>query len=244
METAATLPLPNLLALPPLDLFALVMFVVAWVGYAFFTDRDGQSDKSLSAIVSIHRLRWMQALVERDNRVADSAMISNLMRSISFFASTSILILGGLLALFGSLDHSYDLMRKLPFVTDGGKMVFQVKVALLVVIFVYTFFKFTWSIRQFNYCCIAIAGAPAVTAPASEKEVFAHSAARVNELGARSFNEGMRGYYFGLASLLWFIHPYAFMLATGGVIAILYRRDFHSKTLKALRAALQRPGQV
>jgi uncharacterized membrane protein len=238
MDTSDALPLLNLLALPLSDLLALALFVVAWVGFSLYTDHGSRRDKTLSAVVSAHRLRWMRVLVERDNRVADSTIIGNLMRSVSFFASTSILILGGLLALFGSLDHSYAVMRELPFVTDGGKVVFEVKVALLVVIFVYTFFKFTWSIRQFNYCCIAMAGAPAVAAPAAEKEVFARFAARINELGARSFNEGMRGYYFALASLVWFFHSYAFMAASVGVIAVLYRREFHSKTLKALRATL------
>ncbi|RFA25758.1 hypothetical protein CAI21_18510 [Alkalilimnicola ehrlichii] len=234
-----TFPFARLLELPLADLLALGFFLVAWAGYAYYTDYSKRSQDTLSAVMSHHRLRWMRNLVEQENRVADSTMIGNLMRAVSFFASTSILILGGLLALLGSLDRSYEVILALPFVADDGKLVFEVKVAVLVIIFVYTFFKFTWSIRQFNYCCVAMAGAPATTAPKEEKEHFAHFAARLNALGARSFNEGMRGYYFALASLVWFVHPYAFIGATLAVIAILYRREFHSKTLKTLRASLQ-----
>jgi uncharacterized membrane protein len=49
---------------------------------------------------------------------------------------------------------------------------------------------------------------------------------------------GLRTYYFSLALLVWFIHPVAFMITTTWVVAVLYRREFHSKTLKALAAGL------
>jgi uncharacterized membrane protein len=45
---------------------------------------------------------------------------------------------------------------------------------------------------------------------------------------------GLRSYYYSLALLMWFIHPYAFMAASAAVVAVLYRREFRSRTLKTL----------
>ena len=48
------------------------------------------------------------------------------------------------------------------------------------------------------------------------------------------FNLGLRAYYFGLAALSWFIHPWVFMVVTAGVVLVLYHREFHSRVLKVL----------
>ena len=41
------------------------------------------------------------------------------------------------------------------------------------------------------------------------------------------FNNGLRAYYFGLAAVTWFLHPYAVFAATVWVVLVLYRREFH-----------------
>ena len=49
-----------------------------------------------------------------------------------------------------------------------------------------------------------------------------------------SFNGGLRAYYFALAALTWFIGPYPFMAATLWVVMILIRRQFVSRTFRAM----------
>ena len=63
---------------------------------------------------------------------------------------------------------------------------------------------------------------------------FAAANASVITLAVLNFNRGLRAYYFGLAVLSWFIHPVLFALATLWVVAVLYRREFMSKTLDCL----------
>lgn len=53
-------------------------------------------------------------------------------------------------------------------------------------------------------------------------------------MAANQFNFGLRAYYFGMATLAWFIHPWFFMLVTAGVVLILYRREFHSDVLEVM----------
>ncbi len=58
--------------------------------------------------------------------------------------------------------------------------------------------------------------------------------ASLSALGAINANDAIRAYYFALAATVWFVHTWLFMLATVWVLLVLYRRDFHSKTVKLL----------
>lgn len=219
---------------PLLDLAALLWFAVAWVGYSRLADSPRWQPASLSAAMDAQRRLWLARLVERDNRVSDAALTGNLMRSVAFFASTTILILGGLVAMIGALDRIHDLLATVPLADAAGKETQVLRMLVLGLIFVYAFFTYTWSLRQFNYACILIGGAPPPEAPAEEKAHFVERAARLHQLAGRSFNGGLRAYYFGMATLCWFLHPLLFMAATALVVAVLYRREFRSKTLKSL----------
>lgn len=224
--------------LPTIDLAAFAAFLVLWVGYTVIADRLTLGGHSLLAATARHRRTWMRALCDRDARVADSALMGNLMRAVSFFASASILILGGLVALIGSGERAYTVVRDLPLVAPMAQGAFEAKVMLLAGVFVYAFFQITWSLRQFNYCCILLGAAPEPSAPSEAKDRFAEHAARLNALAANSFNRGLRAYYFALAMMIWFFHAGAFVAATAAVVAVLYRREFRSKTLRALNAAV------
>ena len=57
-------------------------------------------------------------------------------------------------------------------------------------------------------------------------------------LAAETFNDGLRAYYLSFAAVAWFISPWAFIAATATVLWVLYRREFHSEVLVALRAGL------
>ncbi|TAN55739.1 MAG: DUF599 family protein, partial [Magnetospirillum sp.] len=155
--------------LPPLDLAALAVFIVLWAGYTVFADRLTGQGHSLLAATARHRRTWMRNLCDRDVRVADSALLGNLMRSVSFFASASVLIMGGLVALLGAGERAYAVVRELPFVDASGRGAFETKVVLLTGVFVYAFFQITWSLRQFNYCCVLLGAAPPHTADDATK---------------------------------------------------------------------------
>jgi uncharacterized membrane protein len=58
--------------------------------------------------------------------------------------------------------------------------------------------------------------------------------AKMTSMAANNFNLGLRTYYFCLAILGWFINPWLFMALSGGVVYILYRREFKSSTLNTL----------
>ena len=172
----------------------------------------------------------------REVRVIDGVVIQNLSTSPSFFASTTILIIGGLLAVLGT-DKATELVRDLPFAARTTTLIFDLKLILMLVIFVYTFFRFTWSMRQYTFGALLIAAAPEAERFISEglsREAFADRAGRVVGLAAETFNDGLRGYYFAFAAIGWFFSPIVFMLATLGVVYILYQREFRSDVLSVL----------
>jgi uncharacterized membrane protein len=165
-------------------------------------------------------------------------VVQQMSSTASFFASTTILIIGALLAVLGSTERASDLVREIPFATRTTVMVFDFKVMVLTAIFVYAFFRFTWSIRQYSAGVLLVAAAPESTAITDEAERhrFADRAGRVMGLAAESFNDGLRAYYMAFAAVAWFISPWLMLAATAGVIWVLYRREFRSEVLLALEA--------
>jgi uncharacterized membrane protein len=224
------------------DIFAVFWFLVCWRGYALFAERMSKRKHSLLLSINEFRLNWMRQMLGRDNRMMDAALIGNLLRSISFFASTTIFIVLGLFTLIKYRDEASGILVTIPYAVANTPMLWEAKVFLLVVIFVYTFFKFTWSLRQYNYVCAVIGAAP----PASEKggphsEQYAKNAAALISNAAKHFNFGLRGYYFGLAALSWFVNAQAFILASTFVVGVLYRREFRSLALQYLDATVFHP---
>lgn len=218
------------------DLAALAVFLCCWFGYAAVVDRVPRiRAKSVIAAMDEYRRRWMRAMVGRDNRVVDSMAIGHLMSSCTFLATTAIFILGGLVAILGAYDMGRHVVSALPLAAPTTQALWEIKIGLLLLIFVSAFFELTWSLRQFNYCLIIVGGVGAEADEAAYAQ--AGIAARVANRAARHFNTGLRAYYFGLAAITWIVHPAALMLASLLVLAELHRREFRSVAREALRAS-------
>jgi uncharacterized membrane protein len=227
--------------LPWFDWVALLVFAAGWIGYVRFAKHHAATQPSILAATNRIRRAWMLQATFREVRVVDGVVIQNLSTSPSFFASTTILIIGGLLAVLGTTGKASAVVQEIPFAARTSDMVFDLKVVLMLVIFVYTFFRFTWSLRQYTFGALLIASAPEASQfeaagadGMARREAFANKAGRVVGLAAETFNDGLRGYYFAFAAIGWFFSPLVFMLATAAIVSILYLREFRSEVLEAL----------
>jgi uncharacterized membrane protein len=167
--------------------------------------------------------------------MVDVNVMRNVTRSSQFFASTTMLILGALVASMSYVQHAQDLVSGLPFTVKASARLLEIKMLLLVLIFVHAFFKFSWAIRQLNFCGILVAAVPKT--PKDDPEQFApyiNRIARITSYAGSNFNHGLRSFYFAVAALAWFLHPWLMVVATAWVIAVLYRREFNSRTLQAM----------
>lgn len=230
--------LQALMLLPLADWLALAWFISVWVGYAVFAKRRAQHAGSLLATTNHYRRLWMLQTTVRENRVVDGVVVQNMSTSPSFFASTTILIIGGLLALLGTSDKATELVREIPFAARTTAFVFDLKLIVLLVIFIYAFFRFTWSMRQYTFGALLIASMPDARSferGETKREPYADRAGTVVGLAAETFNDGLRAYYMSFSVILWFISPVAFALGSAGVVYLLYKREFHSDILDVLR---------
>jgi uncharacterized membrane protein len=232
MNALSILPGP----LPWPDWLALGGFFSAWVAYAVFAKRRGQGRPSILGSSNRIRRQWMLQSTRREVRMLDGLVVQNLSASASFFASTTILIIGGLLAVLGTTEKASDLVREIPFAARTSLLVFDFKVAVLAAIFVYAFFRFTWCIRQYSMGALMVAAAPESVAfvDDAQRQTFADRAGRLMGMAAETFNDGLRAYYMSFAVVSWFVSPWALLAATAGVLWVLYQREFRSEVLQVL----------
>jgi len=221
-----------------LDFFAILWFFVVWVGYSAFADRH--QGESLVSSMHKHRVNWMNSMIRRDDRLVDIRIIASLLQSATFFASTSILIIGGLFALLGYGNKALELLNLLPFAEHMSLDMWIIKTLCLLLIFVFAFFKFTWVIRQFNYSIVLVISAPKLNdkdSSSEDKENADRYIENISDMISNSgkhFNKGMRSYYFGLVAICWYLSPVLLMIFSIVVVLVLYRREFLSRTLKFL----------
>jgi uncharacterized membrane protein len=224
--------------LPWADWLALGGFFGLWVGYAWFASAWGKRRPSLLATTNRYRRYWMRQATYRDPRMLDGIINQGLSQTPAFFSSTAILVIGGLFAVLGTTEKASELMSEIPFAQSTPLVVFEFKVLVLISIFVYAFFRFTWCMRQYTFLALVIGAMPPPEDFESGKfsrDVFADRAAAMVGSAAETFNDGLRAYYFAFAALAWFISPLSMVIATGLVVMILYSREFRSEVLAILK---------
>jgi uncharacterized membrane protein len=191
----------------------------------------------------MHRIRrqWMRRMVSRHDRIVDVVLTGHTVNSIAFFASSSMIVIAGLVGTLGSGNSAFRVLQSLGFAQPTTEIVFQAKVAGLIAVFVIAFYKFTWALRQYNFLCALIGAAPAREShpPEDLLDRYADHSARMLSLALTSFNGGIRAFYFAVAWLAWFVHPYAFILATAAMLAILVKRQVRSGSQSAVWAYLE-----
>lgn len=217
-----------------LDLIALFLFFMLWNGYNRYALHRYSKQANLMRLTDGLRFGWMEQALRRDNRIVDSTLVGNLLRSISFFANTSIFILLGLFTILGYREEATKILNSIPFALESSPLMWDIKIFLLAYIFIYAFFKYTWSLRQYNYASIYIGAMPFHDERLDEHEEIAARGGRLISNAGQHFNMGLRAYYFGLAATTWFLHPLLFIAATLLVIGVIYRREFRSRAVANL----------
>jgi uncharacterized membrane protein len=234
----ANLTAGELLAMPlfsTLDLAALAWFVAAWALYSLVLSSTERRKHGLNSEMNRFRDIWMQQMLGRDMRMVDAQIVAALQNGTAFFASTSLIAVGGALTLLRSTEELLQVVAALPFGDKATSLQWETKTIGLAVIFVYAFFKFAWSYRLYNYVAIMIGAAP----PASEKDLpeakaHARRVGRLADVAGRHFNRGQRAFFFALSYLGWFISPWLLMATSVAVAMVLWRRQFASDSRSAV----------
>jgi uncharacterized membrane protein len=224
-----------MIPLSMLDIVAVVWFCGAWIAYTVIVEWTAYGATGLNAHANRYRYAWMQQMLRRDTRIADTQIMASLQSGTAFFASSSLVAIGGALAILRANSEILDTLAALPLGTPSTPRQWEAKVIGLVAIFAYAFFTFSWSYRLFNYAAIMLGAAP----PREEMETpqaqdHANRTARLSEEAGRHFNRGQRGLFFALAYLGWFVSGWLLMILTTAVIGIQWRRHFASDSIRVM----------
>jgi len=217
------------------DILAVGFFILEWLVYAITLEHTAYGRDSLSARMNIYREVWVRRLLDREARMVDMQIMGSLQNGTAFFATTSVFAIGGALALLRAGPDAAIVLGKLPIDLSPSVHLWELKCVGLILIFVYTFFKFAWAYRLFNYVAILYGAMP----PASKRDTVEAEAhvmrtTRLFEAAGRHFNRGQRALFFALGYLGWFISPWVLFVTTAAVVIVTWRRQFASTAWQAM----------
>jgi uncharacterized membrane protein len=217
------------------DIAAVAFFALEWTVYAITLEHTAYGRDSLSARMHIYREVWVRNLLNREARMVDMQIMASLQNGTAFFASTSLIAIGGGLALLRSTNDALAVLGALPVDLTPSPALWEVKCVGLILIFIYTFFKFAWAYRLFNYVAILFGAMPPAgqrDTPGAEAHVLRTT--RLFETAGRHFNRGQRAFFFALGYLGWFVSPWVLFATTAAVVIVIWRRQFASNAWEAM----------
>jgi uncharacterized membrane protein len=218
-----------------IDLIALLWFLGAWIGHSIVIEMTPRGKSGLNGLMHRYRILWMDRMLARDMRMMDGQVIASLQNGTAFFASTSLIALGGSVTLLHSTEDVLTMVAALPFGEAVSHVQWEIKVIGLAIIFVYAFFKFAWSYRLYNYVAIMVGGAPPATEQDTpEAKAYAETTAAVITDAGRHFNRGQRAFFFALGYLGWFVGPVPLIVTTAAIVIVQWRRQFYSDSRRAV----------
>src|SRR5215471_6678098 len=211
------------------DCLAVGFFIVEWLVYAYTLERSDYGRDSLSARMNTYREVWVRRMLDREARMVDMQIMASLQNGTAFFASSSLIAIGGGLALLRATSDALAVLGALPIDLSPSPALWEIKCVGLILIFIYAFFKFAWSYRLFNYVAILLGSMP----PASQRDTAQAEAhvirtTRMFENAGRHFNRGQRAFFFALGYLGWFVSPWVLFASTAAVVIVTWRRQFAS----------------
>ncbi|WP_338721071.1 DUF599 domain-containing protein [Devosia sp. XK-2] len=214
-------------------LFTSVFPLLAYLAYNIVVPLIERARPSLSVIMNMQRRRWVANATRRESPF-DAILSGNIMGSVSFLASTSVLLVLAVFAVFGQLPTLMEALESLSLERTYSVLDVQIHLGVMLAMFVLAFFAFTLSLRQFNHFCIML-GALEHDRDATEEEIDA--IAQMNGLGARNFNSGIRAYYFSVATVAWFVSEWLAVAACLVTVLILAHREFFSSAHRTAASA-------
>lgn len=217
--------------LGPIDAAAVALILFCWFSSGWLIENPPAARPSVSILMQEYRREWMRQFVTRQPRIFDATMIDNLRQGTAFFASASMLAVGGGIAMLGNPAALKGLAQDLTL--PGDDQAVQLRLLLVIGFLANALLKFVWAHRLFGYCAILMAAVPNDTADplASHR---AAQAADVNITAARSFNRGLHSIYFALGALAWLLGPWPLMAAAILTSGMLIRREFASHSRQVM----------
>lgn len=214
-----------------LDLIAAAVLFASYVLYAPATRLVFGDD--IRSRMMLWRVLWARQMLWREERITDVSIVRGLIGNVSFFATTTIFVISGLVALLGASPLIADRINELPHFANATDETVALKISALLALAVVAFFKFGWAMRLHAYSLMMVGAAPEPGERQSElAEVVASRLAEMSALASRNFLGGVRAYYFGFAALPWLFSAWLFFPVLGLAVVVAVHREFMSKAFE------------
>jgi len=205
------------------DVLSLALSVLVLVGYHVALGIKVRRDPSytVQAVNRIARSEWVEHIMQEGKDILAVQTLRNSTMAATFLASTAVLMVIGVLTLSGQSDKLETTWHSLNVFGARHAGLWTFKLLFLLVDLFFAFFSFAMSIRIFNHVGYMI-NVPLTNV----HKVFTprHVAGHLNRAG-RFYSFGMRAYYFAVPLLFWLFGPHLMLMATLGLVYILYRLD-------------------
>ena len=209
----------------PLYVYDLASFVASTaliVSYHLFLRRKIKSNPTytVQTINAIARAAWVETIMREKKDILAVQTLRNSTMAATFLASTSVLLIIGVLTLSES-DKMQSSWHALNLFGAKHPELWLVKIICLLLDLFVAFFSFSMSIRIFNHVGYMI------NVPLELKHRMitpSHVANHLNRAG-RFYSIGMRAYYFTVPLVFWLFGPHFMLVSTIALLIVLYRID-------------------
>ncbi|MCX7168701.1 MAG: DUF599 domain-containing protein [Proteobacteria bacterium] len=221
MDITILLPYQN-------DALSFALSVLLLVLYHLFLRRKEKKDPSytVQAVNHTARAAWVENIMTGGKDILAIQTLRSTMAA-TFLASTAVLLIIGVLTLSSQGDKLEATWHTLNIFGAKHAELWMIKLLMLVLDLLFAFFSFSMSIRIFNNVGYMI------NVPLAMNHKFitpAHVAIHLNRAGWFHWL-GMRAYYFLVPLLFWLFGPHLMLVATIGLVYVLYRLDRAPKIL-------------
>ena len=202
------------------ELLAMLISAVLLMGYhgAMLRSERRAPGSTLAVWLRQRREDWVARMVAEQQGILAVQTLRNQMMLATFFASTAVLLIIGVLTLTSHSDELALLWSNLSLLGSMEPRWFRIKLLLLLLNLLAAFATFSQTLRLLSHVSFLIS---TKTAARGDAEIAV--IARLYASSGRWQTIGLRHYYFALPLLLWLFDPLLLVLSTAALVLFLYR---------------------
>jgi len=216
----------------PAHAVAIALLFASWWLYSPILRLFGRG--TLNAQLGVVRLRWISLSIARQNRTFDALLLNQIISSVAFFGSATLIVVAGLIGTFANVKAVHAVIADLHFFAPMSVELLAINLGAVALILGISFFSFTYALRKLIYTVALMGGLPEQAPMTPALTIQSQATATVLSEAIRSFNNGIRGYYYAVAALFLLAGPVACISATCLVMAMLFWRQTMTRTSKAI----------
>ncbi len=206
-----------------LNLVAFLVFVICVTIYSIKLKLGMKKPATAKrGLLNIFYSRWVERMNNPDETIIAVQTLRNLIMSVTFLSSTMLILLGLLVDTGIGIDE-----------VVGGSFVtipiVEYKMIVLFAVVVFSLFSFLLSLRQLVRFTILVGIPNAEIVKTGDKELESNNTCTLDSKALQSevfikamnrFAYGMRGVFYAITVLIWFISSYAFIASS--IILTIY----------------------